>query len=122
MFFRLRLLWHAWKAIREVCSGVRCVLKRKMGKQMLKQGNAKSVDFDIYAEGFLGDTCSVCSRFCVGETTKRMNQYKGGKWRVADCKFPRGQANPLSCDKHPETHTHYLYEQISDGRDYSKKG
>lgn len=70
-------------------------------------------DVEAYVVGVM--TASVCSRFSLEETARRLNEESptgiSSLWQPAENKeFATGQPNPCPCERSPETHKHYLFE------------
>ena len=72
----------------------------------------KPPEFWVYAMGVC--YASVCSSLGEAETVGRMNSERptgiGHPWRKARQAFHRGEPNPCPCNRHPDTHKHYLFE------------
>ena len=69
-------------------------------------------EFAPYAIGIAA--ASVCSTLSLRETTRRLNEeHPSGvaPWFPSrSATFRSGDPNPCSCERNPETHTHYLFE------------
>jgi hypothetical protein len=70
-------------------------------------------DFVMYSIGFVH--ASVCSNLPPEEVVARANhEHHPGTmngWTLsADTHFHGGAPNPCPCDRHPETHKHYLLD------------
>ena len=68
-------------------------------------------DFTVYVEGLF--YASVCSSLPLEEVKRRMKARLSGTtcgWQLSeDTTFSGCQSNPSPCEKHPETHKHYLF-------------
>jgi hypothetical protein len=69
-------------------------------------------DFEIYTWGLVFMSLCAISDMPVDAIEKRANfeQPTGltHGWSLHDAPFKDGSPNPRPCDRHPETHRHYL--------------
>jgi hypothetical protein len=67
--------------------------------------------FEVDSMGIL--YCSVCSTLSPEETTAKLNEEHptgiSSGWKLAGESFVSGEPNPCPCERHPETHKHYLF-------------